>query len=194
MITITTEDTNLVRSIARRYAQCNVPLQDLMQEGYIGLIYAKRHFDPARGIPFSNYAARWIRKYILAALKLYGNTVHLPQHNTSAMEHCISESLDKPVKVEDGEVLTYTDILRDETPGADETMILDERYRMLYRALQQLTPRELNVVRRMHGLHGSSPMTREQLSQDMNVSIEVIHKIYQRALKKLRFFVHKMEK
>lgn len=46
MITITTEDTNLVRSIARRYAQCNVPLQDLMQEGYIGLIYAKRHFDP----------------------------------------------------------------------------------------------------------------------------------------------------
>jgi RNA polymerase sigma-32 factor len=40
-------------------------LQDLIQEGNIGLLQALKKFDPSRGVKFSYYASYWIKAYIL---------------------------------------------------------------------------------------------------------------------------------
>lgn len=52
--------------IARRYRRFGLPLNDLVQEGTIGLIHAVRRFDPARNIRLCTYAAWWIRFHIQA--------------------------------------------------------------------------------------------------------------------------------
>jgi RNA polymerase sigma-32 factor len=52
--------------IARRYRRFGLPLDDLVQEGTIGLIHAVRRFDPARNIRLCTYAAWWIRAHIQA--------------------------------------------------------------------------------------------------------------------------------
>ena len=185
MQTISETDTQLVRRIARRYARPNLPVQDLMQEGYIGLLRAKQHFDPTRGISFGSYAAWWVRKYILSALKEYGHIVRLPQHNACAMERCISESLDKPVSMEDDERLTYADILRDETPRADEQLTQEERKTALLSALNALPWRMQTVVRGVYGI-GCERRTCAEIANELGVSHDVVKKIHHRAKKRLR--------
>jgi RNA polymerase sigma-32 factor len=50
--------------IARRYRRFGLPLNDLVQEGTIGLIHAVRRFDPGRNMRLCTYAGWWIRFHI----------------------------------------------------------------------------------------------------------------------------------
>ncbi|HEY6896331.1 MAG TPA: sigma-70 family RNA polymerase sigma factor, partial [Rhodocyclaceae bacterium] len=58
----------LVVSIARHYQNRGVPLDDLIEEGNLGLIHAQEKFDPDRGFRFSTYATWWIRQNIERAI------------------------------------------------------------------------------------------------------------------------------
>ena len=51
-----------VNSVARGYRTAGLERADLVQEGCIGILRALRRFDPERGVPFSVYAALWIRQ------------------------------------------------------------------------------------------------------------------------------------
>ncbi|MYA43104.1 MAG: sigma-70 family RNA polymerase sigma factor [Acidobacteria bacterium] len=68
----------LVVVLARRYHHLNLPLEDLIQEGNIGLVAAARRFDPKHHGEFSNHAARYIRQAICRALS-QARTIRIPQ-------------------------------------------------------------------------------------------------------------------
>jgi RNA polymerase sigma-32 factor len=54
----------LVRQVASRFKRMGLPLEDLHQEGALGLMEAIRRFDPERGLRLSTYAPYWIRAYL----------------------------------------------------------------------------------------------------------------------------------
>ena len=68
----------LVISIARRYQGRGVSIEDLIQEGNIGLIKATSKFDYRRGYRFSTYATWWIRQAIVKALNNFPHLIQLP--------------------------------------------------------------------------------------------------------------------
>jgi len=67
----------LVVAVARRYQHRGLPLDDLVQEGAVGLLRAVDLFNPARGYKFSTYAVWWIKQALRRALALQ-TPLHVP--------------------------------------------------------------------------------------------------------------------
>ncbi|MCA9237625.1 MAG: sigma-70 family RNA polymerase sigma factor, partial [Planctomycetales bacterium] len=70
----------LVVNIARGYAGKGLALQDLIEEGNLGLLRAVEGFDPAMGTRFSTYASYWIKQSIKRALINTGKTIRIPAY------------------------------------------------------------------------------------------------------------------
>ncbi|MGC4002825.1 MAG: RNA polymerase sigma factor RpoD/SigA [Pirellulales bacterium] len=70
----------LVVNIARGYAGKGLGLQDLIEEGNLGLLRAVEGFDPSMGTRFSTYASYWIKQSIKRALINGGKTIRIPAY------------------------------------------------------------------------------------------------------------------
>jgi RNA polymerase primary sigma factor len=70
----------LVVNIARGYSGKGLGLQDLIEEGNLGLLRAVEGFDPAMGTRFSTYASYWIKQSIKRALINSGKTIRIPAY------------------------------------------------------------------------------------------------------------------
>lgn len=68
-----------VRSIAFRYRNLGLPIEDLVQEGSLGLLEAIAHYQPDRGADFESYARFRIRRAIRNALTEKSRLIRLPK-------------------------------------------------------------------------------------------------------------------
>ena len=94
----------LVVSVAKKYKNRGLPLDDLIQEGNIGLCKAINKFDVVRGNKFSTYAVEWIRQAITRALANDGTIIRIPVYlyqNSSKIRKAIrilrtEDEIDEP--------------------------------------------------------------------------------------------------
>lgn len=70
----------LVVNIARAYTNKGLPLQDLIEEGNLGLLRAVEGFDPDMNTRFSTYASYWIKQSIKRALINSAKTIRIPAY------------------------------------------------------------------------------------------------------------------
>ena len=70
----------LVVNIARGYTGKGLGLQDLIEEGNLGLLRAVEGFDPTMGTRFSTYASYWIKQSIKRALINSSKTIRIPAY------------------------------------------------------------------------------------------------------------------
>jgi RNA polymerase primary sigma factor len=76
---VVSDHMRLVRAVALRYRDLGLPVDDLVQEGAIGLLSAVEAFDPRRGAAFSTFAHLRVRNAVLRALTSNGRPVRLPK-------------------------------------------------------------------------------------------------------------------
>jgi len=75
-----TSNIKLVIHIAKHYATPQHPLEELIQEGILGLFKAIERFDPSRGNKFSTYATWWIRQSIERYIVNNTGIIRVPVH------------------------------------------------------------------------------------------------------------------
>jgi RNA polymerase primary sigma factor len=74
-----------VVNVAKKYQNQGIPLNDLIDEGNIGLMTAVEKFEPDMGYHFISYAVWWIRQSIVKALCEKSRAVRLPLNRTNEL-------------------------------------------------------------------------------------------------------------
>jgi RNA polymerase primary sigma factor len=74
-----------VVSIAKQYSNQGLPLEDLINDGNLGLIKAAHRFDEKRGYKFISYAVWWIRQAMLQSLAEHSRIVRLPLNRAGTL-------------------------------------------------------------------------------------------------------------
>ncbi len=126
----------LVINIAKTYRNRSIPLEDLIQEGAIGLMQATDRFDPEKGFRFSTYATHWIRQSIGRAIDNKSKAIRLPAH--------VSQSLRK---VEKERVKLSRELGQDPTSEqlAEAIGVTPKKLQMLLQASQEMLSLDMAV-------------------------------------------------
>lgn len=73
-----TSNLRFVITVAKQYQNQGLLLNDLIENGNIGLIKATKHFDPTKGVKFLSYATWWIRQSIIFAINNTSKMIRIP--------------------------------------------------------------------------------------------------------------------
>jgi RNA polymerase primary sigma factor len=114
----------LVESIANKYMKHTsnkLDYDDLVSEGYLGLMKAIERFDTTLGYQFSTYATWWIRQSITRAIIDKGYTIRVPVH--------MHDAISKVLKFERQSILTFHEV--NVKWVAEQADITEERYHEL---------------------------------------------------------------
>lgn len=77
----------LVISVAKNFRNRGLPLEDLVNEGNVGLMNAIDRFDPDMGSRFSTYAGYWIDQAIRRAVQMSQQMIHIPSYLMEQIGH-----------------------------------------------------------------------------------------------------------
>jgi len=157
-----------VIAFARKQRRGGVRLDDLVQEGNVGLLRAVDKFDPHAGTRFLTYAGWWIRAHIGKYLKEARSSVR-PQSGTVAQADV---ALDAAVGDEDDTALV--DRLEDTAPGPEATCFAAERDRAVRASVARLRRRigEMGWDIVCHRLANDSPRTLDEIGKAWGLSRE----------------------
>ena len=160
--------------IARRFENTGINLEDLISIGTIGLIKAISTYRRDKNIKLATYASRCIENEILMYIRKIANQK-------------AEVSLDEPINMDyDGNELLLSDIL-----GTDEDMILrpmeeDVDLRLLRQAVDELPPREKEIVLMRYGLQGYQELTQKEVAEKLGISQSYISRLEKRIMLRLK--------
>ncbi|MCQ2050440.1 MAG: sigma-70 family RNA polymerase sigma factor, partial [Candidatus Saccharibacteria bacterium] len=181
----------LVRVIVNQYQTKGIDKQDLVQEGYLGLMEAAKQYDPCTGVQFTSYASWWIRKYVSRSIAQFINILPVPAR-TGDQYTLKKRSFDDVFAVEDGDVITFAEAITDGI-CIEQTIIEQEETAELHERLQKtishLTQREQQIVEGLYGLK-NQPLTTEELAKKMGTSPNRIRRVHERAIHKVRHLMN----
>ena len=169
----------LVVSLANAYGTI-MPLEDMIQDGNIGLIIAVREFDPTLGFRFISFATMMIRKYILIGIANDSRIVRRPADEQTELSP--SESLDTPAYDDDADTSKGDMLVGDLWVDTDLDSLATDLARVMTKVLND---RAINIVCKVIGI-GQPPMFMENIGKELGMTKERVRQIYQDSLIALR--------
>lgn len=215
-----------VISIAKQYEMPNVLLEDLINEGNIGLIMAVENYQPNKGFKFISYAVFWIRKMILEYLAKNSRLVRLPSNKINGLSKlnqyigALEQKLGKDIDIsevvdeygsemEEGEIRelqnlslvnvqslnnsfdesenTLLDILSDDSVvSPDNSLLISDIRKKINVVLNTFKPRDKKIMVSLFGLDGSTPLTLNEVGEQVGLTSEMVRQIKKKGINKFK--------
>ncbi len=175
-----------------------IDYEDLMQEGYLGLLEAVSRWDPDRGVRFLTYAVWWVRKHILLHLSEKRQNIRVPatrrdqvrraeglmtaELRMQTMEPCLLGELPLPQE-------NHASLKDLQSALPEESCLEGECSRLVYALLENIPDRLREILILRYGLDGRGTRTLRETATTLSLSRERIRQLEGRALTLLRQFM-----
>ncbi len=184
----------IVVTIANRHIGQGVPIDDLIQEGNIGLYEAAQRFDPQGDVRFISYASLWVRKRINEAVVASGRIVRLP-HNQEydlykakmageEVPNLTSVAIDSPVSSE-GDT-TLGDLLLKCQPEVESVVEMDGIKFAVHRAIRVLKERDQEIIKAYFGIDREYEMPTDMIAEQFGMTNVRVCQIVKTSIEKMR--------
>ncbi len=162
----------LVAHIVKKYYSGQVPQDDLISIGTIGLIKAISTFRSDKGIRLATYASRCIENEILMCFRSLKKT---------ANDVFISDPIDTD---RDGNALTLIDVISD---GEDIVENIDVKIKLqaLREYIKELPLREQKILALRYGLYGYEEKTQHEVAKILGISRSYVSRLEKKAISAL---------
>ncbi|MCR5644891.1 MAG: sigma-70 family RNA polymerase sigma factor [Bacteroidales bacterium] len=205
----------LVLGISSFYWKDGALLEDLIQEGNMGLLRAIERFDKYQSYSFTNYAKTWILQAVTSSALSLSCLVRLPQNYLNQYRKIqrfkekyellkgfppptdiieIGEEIDKeraeflsqlPDNLKD--LVSFEDMDEHESDSDQPDTFLNNRLtrKEVIQAISSLTAMEADVIRLYFGFTDRSPMSLDEIGEKYNLTRERVRQIKERAIRRL---------
>ncbi len=164
----------LVVYIAKRFENTGAGLEDLVSIGTIGLIKAINTFQADKNIKLATYASRCIENEIL---------MYIRKHSNARTE----VSIDEPLNTDwDGNELLLSDILGSEDNVISFEIEQFEERMAVRRAVENLEPREREIIELRYGMSGKKEMTQKEVADKLGISQSYISRLEKKIILRLK--------
>jgi len=161
---IVRKTTTLVYSNCKMYKRYP-NYEDLVQEGFVGLIRAVNMFNPNKFPNFFVYADRWILHYVKRSASRF-DIVYNP--------HRIRVVYSEPDE---------NDFIPEDNP--EHQLLIKEEKEILYKEINKLSPKESSIIKKTFGV-GEKPKTLRAVALQFNISPERVRQIRNDIVAKLK--------
>jgi RNA polymerase primary sigma factor len=182
----------LVVKIANNHIGQGVSIDDLIQEGNIGLYEAAKRFNIESNTRFATYASLWIRKKLNEAVVQFGRQVRLPQNveyeiykNKKVGESDPFKLIRIDAPVEDSQS-TIGDILLSSIDSYEQDFEKAETSHLINKLISVLTSKEEEILKKYFGIGCEYPMSADAISEEAGLSHVRIHQIIKKSLDKIK--------
>ena len=164
----------LVVYIAKKFESSNVPVDDLISIGTIGLIKAVNTFSPERSIKLATYASRCIENEILMYLRKIANKKN-------------EVSIEEPLNTDwDGNELLLCDVLGSDPDIVNRDLENELERDLLLQAVDRLNEREKLIMEMRFGLNNKKALTQKEVADLLGISQSYISRLEKKIIKRLR--------
>ena len=164
----------LVVFLAKKYENTNIDLEDLVSIGTIGLIKGINTYKTDKNIKLATYASRCIENEIL---------MYLRKKQRQKTEVSLDEPLNKDY---DGNELLLSDVISDEPTHLIDEINFEEDKKSLQECLQELKPREKEILEMRFGLNDNEELTQKEVADFLGISQSYISRLEKKILQKLK--------
>ena len=176
--TLVEHNLRLVVYIAKKFENTAAGIEDLISIGTIGLMKAINTFKSEKQIKLATYASRCIENEILMYIRKSASQRH-------------EMSLDEPLNIDwDGNELLLSDLLGTENDYVYRSIEENEDRRIIMRALDNLSPRDRQIIRLRYGLAGSDTPNEEKTQKEvadlLGISQSYISRLEKRIIVRLK--------
>jgi len=188
--TLVQHNLKIVVTIANRNVGRGILIDDLIQQGNIGLYEAALRFDPEHGVKFTSFARTRILKNMNELIDQCGRLVRIP----------VNQEYDRYLAIKSGkEVKNLAPVRLDSLISDDSKETLESRFKVdvadegelermqtVHAALGVLTEQEREVITLFFGLETGEKITQIEIGKRLGVTNVTVGNIKKRALEKIK--------
>ena len=192
----------LVVFVAKRFRRkTGISIEDLIQDGNVGLCTAVEKFDYTQGFRFSTYAFNWIEREIKYHIAEYQLPVHIPLRQYSRLQGVKAggtpeegfeilevyakgvQSLDEEI---DEDANTRLALIANKDKSLPGKMFTKDLTDLVVSSLVVLSEKERYVITNRYDLFTTEPRSQEDLSKELKVTRQRVCSLEKSALQKLQ--------